>query len=364
MRVVFMGSPEFAVPCLRALHAQHEVVLVVSQPDKPAGRGGQLTAPAVKAAAQQLGLPVIQPRSARTGELRDAMVATGADLAVVVAYGKILPKPVLEALPRGCINVHGSLLPRYRGAAPVQWSVIHGDAETGVSIMQLDEGMDTGPVYLERSVAIDPDETAGELLERLAPIGAEALLEVIAGLAAGTARAAAQDPASASHAPMLAKADGAIDFGQPAAAVAARIRGVDPWPGAYATLRGQLVKLFRARAIVSEHAAGHARTALLDHAAPGAAALDHAAPGAVASDHTAPGAAASGHAAPGAASPGHAAPGTVLAIDAAGARVACGDGAVVVRELQAAGRKRLAAAQFAAGRGIAVGDVLGRPEPA
>ena len=232
-----MGSPGFAVPCLRALHGQHEVALVVSQPDKPAGRGGQLTAPAVKAAAQELGLPVIQPRSARTGELRDAMVTTGAELAVVVAYGKILPTPVLSALPRGCINVHGSLLPRYRGAAPVQWAVIHGDAETGVSIMQLDEGMDTGPVYLERRVAIDPDETAGELLERLAPIGAQALIEVIAGLAAGTARAVTQDHASASHAPMLAKTDGAIDFRQPAAAVAARIRGVDPWPGAYAALR-------------------------------------------------------------------------------------------------------------------------------
>jgi methionyl-tRNA formyltransferase len=348
VRVVFMGSPEFAVPCLRALHAGHEVALVVSQPDKPAGRGGQLTAPAVKAAAQDLGLPVIQPRSARTGELRDAMVATGAELAVVVAYGKILPVDVLGALPRGCINVHGSLLPRYRGAAPVQWAVIHGDAETGVSIMQLDEGMDTGPVYLERRVAIDPDETAGELLERLAPIGAEALLEVIGAMAAGTARAVAQDHAAASHAAMLAKADGAIDFGRPAAAVAARIRGVDPWPGAYATLRGQPVKLFRARAA----------------AAPGPAAPGPAAPGPAAPGPAAPGPAAPGAAAPGPAAPGAAAPGTVLAIDAGGVRVACGDGAVVIRELQAAGRKRLAAAQFAAGRGIAVGDVLGRPEPA
>jgi methionyl-tRNA formyltransferase len=300
---------------LRALHAQHEVALVVSQPDKPAGRGGQVTAPAVKVVAQELGLTVIQPRSARTGELRDAMVASSAELAVVVAYGKILPRAVLEALPRGCINVHGSLLPKYRGAAPVQWAVIHGDAETGVAIMQLDEGMDTGPVYLERRVAVGPEETGGELLDRLAPIGAEALLEVIAGLGAGTVRAVAQDAASASHAPMLAKTDGAIDFGGPAKAVGARIRGVDPWPGAYAMLRGQPVKLFRAIAGAD-------------------------------------------------ASPGAGAPGTVLAIDGAGARVACGDGAVVIRDLQAAGRKRMAAAQFAAGRGIAVGDVLGRPEPA
>jgi methionyl-tRNA formyltransferase len=312
VRVVFMGSPEFAVPCLRALHTHHEVALVVSQPDKPAGRGGQLTAPAVKLAAQALGLPVIQPRSAKTGELRDALVGSGAELVVVVAYGKILPRAVLEALPRGCINVHTSLLPAYRGAAPVQWAVIHGERETGVSIMQLDEGMDTGPVFLERRVAIDPDETAGELLDRLAPIGAQALLDAIAAIAAGSAHAVAQGHAGASYAPMLVKADGAIDFGQPAAAVAARIRGVDPWPGAQAILRGQIVKLFRARP------------------APGPTA----------------------------------APGTVLAISAAGAQVACGDGAVVIRELQVAGRKRMAAAQFAAGRGIAVGDVLGRPEPA
>jgi methionyl-tRNA formyltransferase len=270
-----------------------------------------LTAPAVKTAALGLGLPVIQPRSARTGELRDALAATGAELAVVVAYGKILPPPVLAALPRGCINVHGSLLPKYRGAAPVQWAVIRGERETGVSIMQLDEGMDTGPVFLERRVAIDPEETAGELLERLAPIGAAALLEAIAAITSGTAHAVAQDHAIASHAPMLAKTDGAIDFARPAGEVAARIRGVDPWPGAHAWLRGQPVKLFRARA----------------------------------------------------ASAGTAVPGTVLAIDPAGVHVAALDGAVVIRDLQAAGRKRLAAAQFAAGRGIAVGDVFG-PVPA
>jgi methionyl-tRNA formyltransferase len=319
VRVVFMGSPEFAVPCLRALAEHHDVALVVSQPDKPAGRGGQLTAPAVKLAAQQLGLPVIQPRSARTGELRDAMVASGAELAVVVAYGKILPRPVLDALPRGCINVHGSLLPKYRGAAPVQWAVIHGETETGVSIMQLDEGMDTGPVLLERRVAIDPGETAGQLLERLAPIGAQALLEAIAGLAAGTAHPVAQDHARATHAPMLAKSDGAIDFTQPASAVAARIRGVDPWPGAQALLRGQPVKLFGARAT------------------------------------TATGASPAG--------PASAAPGTVLAIDAAGAQVACGEGAVVIAEIQSPGRKRLTLPQFASGRGIAAGDRLGRLEP-
>ena len=279
-----MGSPEFAVPCLRALAGAHEVALVVSQPDKPAGRGSQLTAPAVKVAAQGLGIPVIQPRSARTGELHDAMVATGAELAVVVAYGKILPAPVLDALPRGCINVHASILPRYRGAAPVQWAVIHGDRETAVDIMQHDVGMDT------------------------------ACLDAIAALAAGTAHPVAQDHAAATHAPMLTKADGAVDFAQPAHRVAARIRGVDPWPGAQALHRGQIVKLFRA--------------------------------------------------VPQARPPGAEAAGTVIAIDAAGLHVACGEDVCVIREIQAPGRKRLAAAQFAAGRGIAVGDVLARPEPA
>ena len=304
-----MGSPEFALPCLRAVARAHDLALVVSQPDKPAGRGGQLAEPAVKAAARELGAPVIQPRSAKTGELRDALVATGAELAVVVAYGKILPRAVLDALPRGCINVHASILPRYRGAAPVQWAVIRGEPETGVAIMQLDEGMDTGPVVLERRVAIDPEETSGELLARLAPIGAAALLEALGQIAAGGARPVAQDHASATHAPMLAKSDGAIDFAQPAAAVAARIRGVDPWPGAQATLRGQIAKLFRARA-----------------------------------------------------EPGEAAPGTVLAIDDAGLHVACGSGVVVIRDIQAPGRKRMAAAQFAGGRGVAVGDVFAKPE--
>ncbi len=305
-----MGSPEFAVPCLRALAGAHEVALVVSQPDKPAGRGAQLTAPPVKLAALELGLAVLQPRSARTGELERALHESEAELAVVVAYGKILPRAVLDALPRGCINVHASLLPRYRGAAPVQWAVIDGEPETGVAIMQLDEGMDTGPVYLERRTAIGADETSGELLARLAPIGAEALLEAVDAIGSGRAHAQPQDAARATHARMLTKADGAIDFAQPAAAVAARIRGVDPWPGAQAVLRGQPMKLFRAQV-----------------------------------------------------QPGQGAPGTVLAIDREGVHVAARDGAVVIREVQAAGRKRMTAQQFAAGRGLAVGDVLDAPTP-
>lgn len=315
MRVVFMGSPEFAVPCLRALAGAHEVALVVSQPDKPAGRGGQMHAPAVKVAALELGLPVIQPKSARTGELQKALEESRAEAAIVVAYGKILPKAVLEALPRGCLNVHASLLPKYRGAAPVQWAVIDGEVETGVDIMQLDEGMDTGPVLYQRKVAIEPEETSGELLARLGPLGAEALLYTLGELAAGRAVATPQDHGRATHARMLTKADGAIDFTQPTTLVAARIRGVDPWPGAQTLLRGQIAKLFRARR--SDKTAG-------------------------------------------------APPGTVLAIDDAGLHVACSDGAVLIREIQPPNRKRMPPAQLANGRGIAVGDVLETPrsEPA
>jgi methionyl-tRNA formyltransferase len=315
MRTVFMGSPEFAVPCLRALvdSGAHDVALVVTQPDKPAGRGGELKAPAVKVAAQELGVRVIQPASAKTGELAAALKDSGAELAIVVAYGKILPRAVLEALPRGCINVHASLLPRYRGAAPVQWAVINGEVETGIAIMQLDEGMDTGPVLLERIVKIGPDETSGELLARLAPIGADALLEALRAIAAGTATPVAQDHAQATHARMLTKDDGAIDFTQPADLVAARIRGVDPWPGAQGLLRGQVVKLFRAQ--LTDGTAGRGA-------------------------------------------------GTILAIDGDGLHVSCHGGVVAIREVQVPGRKRVTAKDLAAGRGVAVGDRLEKPVPA
>jgi methionyl-tRNA formyltransferase len=305
-----MGSPEFAVPTLRALAGRHDVMLVVTQPDKPAGRGGKLTPPAIKVAAGMLGLPVIQPRSVRTPDIARDLAETGAELAVVVAYGKILPAAVLTAFPRGCVNVHGSILPAYRGAAPVQRAIIDGLVETGVSIMQLDEGMDTGPVYATRAVAIGDDETAGELMTRLAPIGADALLEVLDEIAAGTAFAMPQSPEGASHAPMLTKVDGYIDFAAPARAVAARIRGVDPWPGAVANLRGERIKLFRPRVVAGAGVAGE-----------------------------------------------------VIRVDGDGVVVAAGDGAAVgIRELQAPARKRVTASQFSGGRSVSVGDRFERVE--
>jgi methionyl-tRNA formyltransferase len=303
VRVVVMGSPEFAVPTLRAVAARHDVALVVTQPDKPAGRGGKLTPPPIKVAATDLGLPVIQPRSVRVAEVVDTLVATDAELAVVIAYGKILPPAVLGAFRRGCVNVHGSILPAYRGAAPVQRAIIDGLAVTGVSIMQLDEGMDTGPVYATREVAIGEDETAGELMLRLAPIGAAALVDVLHAIEAGTAHAVPQPAEGASHAAMLSKADGYIDFAAPARAVSARIRGVDPWPGAVADLRGERLKLFRPRVVEGRGAIGE-----------------------------------------------------VVRIDRDGIVVATGDGAVAIGEVHAPARKRVTAAQFAGGRGVAVGD--------
>ena len=305
MRVVFMGSPDFAVPSLEALLAQHEVVLVVTQPDKPAGRGSKLTAPPVKVVAERAGVEVYQPASARKPEVAERLRATGAELGVVVAYGKILPRAVLEAFPRGCVNVHGSLLPRWRGAAPIQRAVMAGDVETGVCIMQLDEGMDTGPVLLERRIAIGETDTAGTLFEKLAPMGAAALLEAIAEI--GAIVATAQPAAGATHAAMLKKEDGVIDFARSAKEVSAWIRGVDPWPGARVKVRGEEVKLFGAR-LGQGHGQGH----------------------------------------------GH-----VSRIGEDGVEVGCGDGVVVIAELQWPGRKRVRAIEAARGRAIAVGDVLG-----
>lgn len=317
--MVFMGSPEFAVPSLQAVAAAYHVVAVVCQPDKPAGRGKQLTAPAVKVAALALQLPVLQPASVRTPAFLAQLQELAADVAVVVAYGKILPRAVLEAFRLGCINVHGSLLPAYRGAAPIQWAVIDGLRETGVTIMQLDEGMDTGPMLATQAMPIVPGQSAGELAIAMAPIGAAVLLRTLRDVVAGQSIATAQ-PGNASIARMLRKEDGWIDFAQPAAQVAARINGVDPWPGAQAMLQGAddtavAVKLF------------------------GAVVADGAGVDGAAVSST---------------------PGAVVAIAAAGADIVCADGLVRVADIQVAGRKRMAFAALAAGRGVTVGQRLTR----
>jgi methionyl-tRNA formyltransferase len=306
MRVVFMGSPAFAVPCLEAVAARHEVVLVVAQPDKPAGRGQALAMPATKVRALELGLAVHQPRSARGPELAEQLRALAPDIAVVVAYGKILPQPVLD-LPRlGCLNVHASLLPRYRGAAPINWAIIRGEAETGVTIMQLDAGMDTGPMLSRRALPITEDDTAGTLGPPLSRLGAELMLTALDDAHAGRLRPEAQDDAQASNAPMMTKALGKIDWQGPARAISCLIRGVDPWPGAFTSAGADILKVWRPRLVE-----------------------------------------------------GQGAPGTVLGMDGAGLVVACGEGALALGELQLPGKKRMSAQQLVAGRPLPPGTQLG-----
>ena len=303
LRVVFAGTPSFAVPSLRALAAAPgvEIVAVCTQPDRPAGRGRRPRPSAVKEAAAELGLPVRQPESLRAPEAVGALAALAPDLMVVVAYGLILPPAVL-ALPRlGCVNVHASLLPRWRGAAPVQWAILAGDRETGVCLMRMDEGLDTGPVLACTRTAIGPRETAGELEARLADLGAGLLARSLPRLAAGALEAVPQDGAAATYAPKIAKADAELDWRLPAAELDRRVRAFHPRPVAWTRLDGEPLRVWRAEPL----------------AAPAGAE-----PGVVV--------AASGH-----------------------PEVACGEGRLRLLEVQPAGGRRMDAAAFARGRALA-----------
>ena len=308
LRVVFFGSPAFAVPSLAAVAGQHDVVSVVTQPDRPAGRGKQLTAPPAKELALNLGLAVQQPTTLKTPAFVEGLAALRADLFLVVAYGRILPQAVLDVPRLGPWNVHGSLLPRYRGAAPIQWSIIRGDSKTGICIMRMEAGLDTGPVAASVATAIADEDTAGTLAARLAEMGAALLVDTIARIAEGSAAVIPQDHSQATLAPMLKKEDGWLDFSAPAREVSARARGVDPWPGPMAALDGEPIKLFAPRVV-----------------------------------------------------PLQGTPGVVLSAGADGLVVACGRDAVAFGELQLPGRKRLPAAAVLAGRPIPAGTQLTRP---
>jgi methionyl-tRNA formyltransferase len=293
-----MGSPEFAVPCLEALCAVADVV-VVTQPDKPAGRGLSARPPAVKVFAERRGLRLMQPLSVRKPQFADELRALAPELAVVVAYGKILPQEILD-LPRlGCVNVHASILPRYRGAAPIQWAVIRGETETGVTLMQMDAGMDTGAILAVRRQPIDVGVTAGQLHDELSRVGAELLAAELPRILAGTLSATPQDHAQATMAPLLTKETGHVDFRIGARGVRDLVRGCDPWPTAYAILDGQPLKLFCAK-VVS----------------------------------------------------GRGEPGVVLGADRDGLIVGCGDDAVAVGELQLPGKRRMPAQALLSGRPI------------
>lgn len=306
LRVVFMGTPDFAVPCLETLFdVGCDVVAVVSQPDRRRGRGRKLARTPVAACADAHGVPVFQWPRLRNASY-DALRALAPDLMVVTAYGKILPQRYLD-LPRfGCINVHASLLPKLRGAAPIQWAVVRGHQKTGVAIMRMDAGMDTGDVALMLEAAIGPDETAGELHDRLSQLGGQALRQAIERLRAGTLTFTAQDHSGATLAPMLEKGDGELCFSASARAVHDRVRGLCPWPGAYVVRDEGPLKVHRTR--VAE---------------------------------------------------GSGPPGVVIAHDADGPRVACGHGAVVLLEVQRPGRRAVSGSDLLNGTPLPVGAPLG-----
>lgn len=308
-RAVFMGTPQFAVPCLDALVEIADVSAVVCQPDKPRGRGLELAPPPVKARALELGLDVHQPTKLKTGEFAQWLKDQNADVALVVAYGRILPKDVLAAPRLGCVNVHASLLPKYRGAAPITWAVVNGEPETGITLMQMDEGMDTGAMLEQFVTAIVPEETAGELAERLSAIGALAVRKGLPKYVAGGYTPIPQDHSKATHASMLDKEMGRVDFAKPARAVHDHVRGMTPWPGAFTTCRGKTLKVHATRVTDAPM--------------------------------------------------GKAGPGTVVLADKSRVIVACGERAVELLRVQLEGKKAIASGDWFLGRGVAEGDVLG-----
>ena len=305
MRIVFMGTPDFAVPSLQALiDAGHDVCAVYTQPDKPQGRKQILTAPPVKTLALEHDIPVFQPNTLKNEDEQARLRELAPEVIIVVAYGKLLPKAVLDIPPHGCINVHGSLLPRWRGAAPLQWAVIAGDEMAGVTTMQMAEGLDTGDMLLTYETKVGEKETAGELFDRLAQSGAELLTQTLVKLDEITPRP--QDDAQSCYAHMLDKQMAVIDWSKSAHEIDCLIRGLNPWPIALTTLSGERLKVF-----VAEKAAGNGE------------------------------------------------PGTVLEADPKkGLTVACGEGALKLTEIQLVGGKRMKATDFLRGHAIEVGTKL------
>jgi methionyl-tRNA formyltransferase len=302
-RIVFMGTPEFAAASLRACLNLGDVVAVVTQPDKPKGRGQELSISAVKALALENGLPVLQPPKIRNTPFASELAAYQPDVAVVAAYGKILPKDVLDTPRMGCVNVHGSLLPRYRGAAPIQWAIANGDEKTGVCLMKMDEGMDTGPVFASGTVPIAPDETSPTLYDKLQRLGAALLEEHLLPYLDGQRPPVPQPSEGVVMAPMIQKEDGRVDFAKSAVELERRLRAFTPWPGLYTSFSGQGLKLLAVKV-----------------------------------------------------GPGRGSPGEVLAAGKDGIEVACGSGSLVVTQLQPEGKRPMDAAGFLSSRKIERGS--------
>jgi methionyl-tRNA formyltransferase len=309
VRALFFGTPAIAVPALDALAQIAEIPLVVCQPDRPAGRGLELRAPPVKLRAQELGLRVIQPLKIKTPDFAAEIAATNADVALVIAYGRILPPAVLSAPRRGSMNLHASLLPKYRGAAPITWSIVRGERETGICLMQMDEGMDTGPVFSRHVIPIGEDTTADELTVALGALARKVVAEDLKRAVDGELIAEPQDHTDATMAPMLDKEHGRVDWSKPARAVHDHVRGMTSWPGAFTALAGKTFKLLATR-VTDEHGQ-------------------------------------------------HGAPGEVISADKRGIEIACAQGKIALLRGQMEGRKPLAAAELLAGRALIQGTKLG-----
>jgi methionyl-tRNA formyltransferase len=309
VRALFFGTPAIAVPALSALAEIAEIVGVVCQPDRPAGRGLSVKPPPVKERAAELGLAVVQPAKIRTPEFADWVRAADADVALVIAYGRILPPAVLAAPRRGCMNLHASILPRYRGAAPITWAVVNGEAETGIALMQMDEGMDTGPVFSQHRIPIGPETTADELGTELGQLAAAVVERDLLRAVRGELTAVPQDHAAATMAPLLEKEHGRITFARPARAVHDHVRGMTSWPGAFTSIGGKTLKVQESRTLME-----------------------------------------SGEIAPA---------GTVVAATREGIDVACAPGALRILRAQIEGRKSLTAAELVAGRTLREGMILG-----
>ncbi len=308
MRIIFMGTPDFAVGTLEAIiEAGHEVVLVVTQPDKPKGRSGVLQYTPVKECAVAHHIEVFQPTKIRLEENIEFLRKYDADIMVVAAFGQILPKSILDMTPYGCINVHASILPKYRGAAPIQWAVINGDEVTGVTIQQMDVGVDTGDIILIRELTIDPEETGGGLFDKLAVIGAQACVEALSRIADQTVTRTPQNHAQATHVSMISKEFGQIDWNRPAIEIERLIRGLNPWPSAYTNLDGKTFKIWKAK--VAEQTGNYA-------------------------------------------------PGQIAAVTKDSIRIQTGDGVLELLEVQLEGKKRMETAAFLRGYSVEAGTRL------
>jgi methionyl-tRNA formyltransferase len=309
LRILFMGTPDFAVPTLEALiQGPDEIIAVVTQPDRPKGRGRKLVPPPIKVLAEKYGIDLYQPKAIRSAEFITTLKSYDPDLIVVAAYGKILPETIIELPRHGCINVHGSLLPRHRGAAPIQWSIIKGDAEVGVTIMQMDKGMDTGNILMKASITPDPDETSGTLFPKIARLGSHTLMDTLDMLAQGGLAMIDQDEKQATSAPMLRKEDGLIDWSRSAREIHCLIRGLDPWPTAFSYLDGRKFQLFGPEVV---HQASTRK------------------------------------------------PGTLLRADREGLLIAAGDACLLIKFIKMEGKRRMAVADFLNGWPLEPGSVFG-----